>query len=84
MKDAIKKILNETTCGHCEYDEAEGLLINHCDKCCRKIIRQIFELLEAQPEDSADSKPYRRGLWWFCGECNSEYATRRAAEKCCG
>lgn len=28
-------------CGHCEYEEAEGQLIRHCDKCCRKIVAAL-------------------------------------------
>lgn len=36
----IKKILS-TCCPHCEYDEAEGGLINHCDKCCRRIVTKL-------------------------------------------
>jgi hypothetical protein len=23
-------------CSKCEYDEAEGGIVNHCDACCRK------------------------------------------------
>lgn len=28
-------------CGHCQYEEAEGALIRHCDKCCRKIVAEL-------------------------------------------
>lgn len=29
----------------CNYDEAEGGLVNHCDACCRKITTDLFELI---------------------------------------
>lgn len=28
-------------CGHCQYEEAEGTLVRHCDKCCRKIVAAL-------------------------------------------
>ena len=28
-------------CMQCDYDEAEGGLISHCDKCCRKIVAEL-------------------------------------------
>lgn len=33
--EALRKALEG--CSGCEYDEAEGGLINHCNKCCREI-----------------------------------------------
>lgn len=32
-------------CMRCEYDEAEGGLVNHCDACCRKITTELYGLL---------------------------------------
>jgi methionyl-tRNA synthetase len=34
------------TCPHCEYDEAEGGLVNHCDVCCRKIVGELLAYRE--------------------------------------
>lgn len=31
-------------CSSCEYDEAEGDLVNHCDKCCREVTTRAFAL----------------------------------------
>lgn len=31
-----------TCCPSCDYDEAEGDLLNHCDKCCRRITRDLY------------------------------------------
>ena len=39
--DTIRDVLRG--CPHCEYDEAEGGLINHCDMCCRKITSMIWQ-----------------------------------------
>lgn len=32
-------------CNGCDYDEAEGGLVNHCDACCRKITARLYGLL---------------------------------------
>ncbi len=32
-----------TACGKCDYDEAEGVLIDHCKECCHRIVGQIWE-----------------------------------------
>lgn len=34
----------EHCCGHCDYEEADGSLIRHCDACCRKIIAALGKL----------------------------------------
>jgi hypothetical protein len=36
----------DNTCPHCDYDEAEGALVNHCDACCRKIVRELWAYRE--------------------------------------
>lgn len=45
---ALVKIIRrefESGCPHCEYDEAEGGLFNHCDQCCRRITTKLGGLL---------------------------------------
>lgn len=37
----LKKALDTCCQQGCDYDEAEGGLINHCDKCCRKIVKKL-------------------------------------------
>ena len=34
----------EKSCGHCDYDEAEGGLLNHCPACCHRITSFVWEL----------------------------------------
>ena len=41
----IEKIIMSTHCGHCEFDEAEGEVFRHCDRCCRKIVTIISALV---------------------------------------
>ena len=36
----------DTCCMRCDYDEAEGALVNHCDACCRKIVRALWLIRE--------------------------------------
>lgn len=38
----IMEILG-TSCRKCDFDEAEGVLIDHCDECCRRIVGLIWE-----------------------------------------
>ncbi len=44
---AMRKAADEIMCGHCDYDEAEGVLVDHCDGCCRQIVTRLFEALSA-------------------------------------
>ena len=51
----------DNTCPHCEYDEAEGGLVSHCDSCCRKIVTELWAYREGlrariQREKRAKSK----------------------------
>jgi len=41
FKARIVGIINETSCSHCEFDEASGAVFKHCDKCCRRIVVAI-------------------------------------------
>ena len=51
FRTAVIQTLADTTCGHCDFDEAEGVIIDHCDVCCRKIVAQIWQLaLRGDPE----------------------------------
>ena len=45
MKEKIYKIIMTTHCPHCDYDEATGTVFNHCDACCRKIVREISRVV---------------------------------------
>ena len=36
----------DDTCMKCDYDEAEGYLINHCNDCCRRIVTKLWRLRE--------------------------------------
>lgn len=37
-------------CGKCDFDEAEGGLLNHCDECCAWITAQAYDLFVTKPE----------------------------------
>ena len=64
----ILKIVNETTCGHCEYDEAEGGIFSHCDACCRKVVIKISALLKCEHK----SLPlYCHGEILYCKRCGA-------------
>lgn len=45
--DTIRDLLRG--CGHCDYDEAEGGLVDHCDACCRKVTAACWEFFTSQP-----------------------------------
>lgn len=34
-------LLESTSCGHCTYEESDGELLSHCDRCCRKIVAAL-------------------------------------------
>lgn len=38
-----RKKLTATSCMACDYDEAEGILIDHCKECCHKIVREMWQ-----------------------------------------
>ncbi len=40
----------EDGCSGCEFDEAEGGLVNHCDTCCRWLTTQAYELFVIRME----------------------------------
>jgi len=49
MNDKRKLIdLLENGCSGCDFDEAEGGLMNHCSDCCRKITTLAYYLLVVQ------------------------------------
>jgi len=33
------------SCERCEFDESEGELIDHCDRCCRRIAVAVGRML---------------------------------------
>lgn len=41
VPESVRKLLGG--CCRCEYDEAEGGIMNHCDACCRKITAAVWE-----------------------------------------
>lgn len=43
---ALRKSL--AGCRSCDYDEAEGGLVNHCDACCRRVTAAAWEFVAAQ------------------------------------
>lgn len=49
-----------TGCPHCEYDEADGGLFNHCDDCCRRITRVTGDFLRNNAIRN-DRRTRRRG-----------------------
>ena len=36
-------------CAYCEWDEAEGALVNHCNDCCRKIATAVGDFVRRRP-----------------------------------
>lgn len=43
MIDATElRALSESSCSSCNFDEAEGELIAHCAKCCRRIVADLW------------------------------------------
>lgn len=42
MVEALSEL--DRQCGHCEYDEAKGGLLRHCDGCCRRIVANLGKL----------------------------------------
>lgn len=42
--EKLKQLLRNG-CSACDFDEAEGYLLNHCDKCCREITTLAYEML---------------------------------------
>ncbi len=52
LRKALLKVLDETNCSKCDHDEAEGEVLDHCDKCCRSITTQVWAIVvnkEARP-----------------------------------
>jgi len=41
----IAKVIMSTHCGHCQFDEAEGEVFRHCDRCCREIVTAISAIV---------------------------------------
>lgn len=48
---AIERMLIVTQCSQCDYDEAEGGLVDHCDECCRKVTRYVWRTLTEWKRD---------------------------------
>lgn len=48
---ALSEIRGEvgSHCGECEFDEAEGGLLNHCAECRRRIVYNISEIVRKMP-----------------------------------
>lgn len=59
----------DKNCMHCEYEEADGELLRHCDACCRRIVaalgkvrREAYRLL-VRARDGA-RKPLKRSRYY--------------------
>jgi hypothetical protein len=50
----------ELCCSKCDYDEAEGALINHCDACCRVIVQKLWKRRELAARRVAPGKNINR------------------------
>ena len=40
----------ENGCHGCDFDEAEGGLMNHCDECCRWLTEHAYEMFVIRME----------------------------------
>lgn len=47
----FRTLLEEGCHQGCDYDEAEGGLLNHCDRCCRKIAEFAVQMLQDKDGD---------------------------------
>jgi hypothetical protein len=43
MKSIARDVLR-SSCVLCDFDEAEGDVVNHCDVCCRRITTELWAL----------------------------------------
>lgn len=44
IDDSIVALL-ESGCPNCEFDEAEGELVNHCAECQKAIVTDLYQLM---------------------------------------
>lgn len=44
FRTAVERVL-WSSCGKCDHDEAEGGVVDHCDKCCRRIVTELHGML---------------------------------------
>lgn len=49
----------ENSCSQCDYDEAEGFLVNHCAKCCHRITALAWEITHPKPHVKEPSEGKR-------------------------
>lgn len=55
-----RKVL-QTCCPHCDYDEAEGILLDHCKDCCHKIVTELWQAFYISSDaQHASAKPRLR------------------------
>jgi hypothetical protein len=47
-------------CGSCEFEEADGELIDHCEACCRAITGLAYDLFLRPPKESKNV-PKKKG-----------------------
>ena len=53
----LDRLLRDGCHRGCDYDEAEGGLFNHCDKCCRRIATLVYqELIIGTPRSESRSE----------------------------
>jgi hypothetical protein len=48
-----RKHLTKTNCMACDYDEAEGFLIDHCRECSHKIVCELWKAFIASSDAMA-------------------------------
>lgn len=73
--DQVKE-LSETSCPGCDFDEAEGGLVSHCDDCCRRIVKSLWAMAHQTEQAHHDATikayylsllPKIREVAWFAG-----------------
>ncbi len=60
----LKRLFNrarnklQRCCPHCTYDEAEGMLLDHCPECCHKIVQELWQAfyLSSDAQNAAAKK----------------------------
>jgi hypothetical protein len=81
------RAITEQSCGECDYDEADGGLMNHCNKCCRKITTEAYALAHAgpplprEPQRDEDTRDLDRACANATARVEAIKARRRARDE---
>lgn len=46
----FREVVGTTRCSQCEYDEAEGAILNHCASCCHRITQAAWKFAREKAE----------------------------------